>query len=179
MSNIIVVEGLHDQTKILEVYPTANIVITNGSEISKSTLDLLKELSEANDIIVFTDPDSPGEKIRNTIAQYIPGVKHAFLRKKDAISKNKKKVGIEHASKECIMESLACLYVEDGKPNTIELKDMYELGLLGMSNSALRRDAISNILNIGQPNGKTFLKRLNMLQVKKEELMKLCQKLEM
>lgn len=179
MSNIIVVEGIHDQTKIVEVYPNANVIITNGSEISQSTLDLIKELSKTNEIIVFTDPDSPGEKIRNTIAQYVPTIKHAFLRKKDAISKNKKKVGIEHASKECIIESLSCLYVDGGKPDTIGLEDIYDLELMGMPNSSVRRDAVSNILNIGKPNAKTFLKRLNMLQIKKEELEKICQKLEM
>lgn len=179
MSSVIVVEGIHDQTKIVEVYPEANVVITNGSEISKATLDLLKELSKNNEIIIFTDPDSPGEKIRNTIAEFIPNVKHAFLRKKDAISKNKKKVGIEHTSKECIIESLSCLYMDDGKPDTIGIQDMYALGLIGMPNSAMRREAISDLLNIGKPNAKTFLKRINMLQIKKEVLEKICRKLEM
>ncbi len=178
MSSIIVVEGVHDQIKILSVYPNANVVITNGSEISNATIDFLKSVSSTHDIIVFTDPDSPGEKIRNRISEAIPTVKHAFLRKKDAISKNKKKVGIEHASKECIIESLSCLYADEGKADTIHLEDMYALGLMGMSHSSYLRDAISNALNIGKPNAKTFLKRINMLQIEKEELKELCRKLE-
>lgn len=178
MSSVIVVEGLHDQMKILNVYPNANVIITNGSEISPATIDFIKSLSLTHEIIVFTDPDTPGEKIRNRISECIPNVKHAFLRKKDAISKNKKKVGIEHASKECIMESLSCIYADEGKPDTICLQDIYTYGLMGMPNSSRLRDAISDALNIGKPNAKTFLKRLNMLQIKKEELEELCQKLE-
>ena len=44
MDDIIVVEGLHDEIRIKSVYPNANVVITNGSEVSKETIDLLKEL---------------------------------------------------------------------------------------------------------------------------------------
>ena len=101
--DIIVVEGTHDVDKVLKAIPDANCVITNGSEISNDTINYLKELSKNNNIIVFTDPDSPGEKIRKTIDENISNCKHAFLRKKDCISNNHKKVGIEHASKEAIM----------------------------------------------------------------------------
>ena len=171
MSSVIVVEGIHDQMIIERIYPQANVVITNGSEIAGETIEFLKVLSSTHDIIIFTDPDTPGEKIRNIIAKAIPTAKHAFLRKKDAISKNHKKVGIEHASIACIKDFKT--------PNTIHLKDLYDLKLLGMPNSGLLRDAISEKLNIGKPNGKTFLKRVNMLRMNREELELLCQKLEL
>ena len=38
---------------------------------------------------------------------------------------------------------------------------------------------ISEYLNIGKPNAKTFLKRINLIQISFEELKELCQKLEM
>ena len=41
------------------------------------------------------------------------------------------------------------------------------------------REKISEYLNIGMPNAKTFLKRLNLIQISLEELKELCQKLEM
>ena len=178
MPSIIVVEGLHDKIRVESILPDANIITTNGSEISEGTIELIKKLSKANEIIIFTDPDSPGEKIRNQISLAVPNALHAFLRKKDAISKNKKKVGIEHASKECILESLSHLYSNQGQADTISLVDIYDLGLMGMPHSGDLRDRISEELNIGKPNAKTFLKRINMLQIKKEELEKLCQKLE-
>lgn len=178
MSSVIVVEGLHDKIRVESVFPDANIVITNGSEISEGIIELIKNLSKTNEIIIFTDPDSPGEKIRNQISLAVPNAAHAFLRKKDAFSKNKKKVGIEHASKGCILESLSYLYSNQGQPDTISLTDIYELELMGMPNSGSLRERISDELNIGKPNAKTFLKRVNMLQIKKEELKELCQKLE-
>lgn len=179
MSSIIVVEGIHDQTAVQRCFPNANVVITNGSEIAVETIEFLKKLSVTNDIIIFTDPDSPGEKIRNKIADAIPKAKHAFLRKGDAISKNHKKVGIEHASTECIKASLTQLISNSKDVDTIVLEDLYSLKLLGMPNSKNLRAAISEELNIGMPNGKTFLKRLNMIKISREELKDLCQKLEM
>lgn len=178
MSSVIVVEGLHDKIRVESVYPNANVVITNGSEISKDTIEMIQALSKTNEIIIFTDPDFPGEKIRNEIASAVPTALHAFLRKKDSISKNGKKVGIEHASKECIEESLNTLYSNQQEIDTITLQDIYELGLMGMPNSGSLRERIAEQINIGKPNAKTFLKRVNMLQIKKEVLKELCQKLE-
>ncbi|MDE6408379.1 MAG: ribonuclease M5 [Anaeroplasmataceae bacterium] len=178
MPSVIVVEGLHDKIRIESVYPNANVVITNGSEISDSTIKMLQALSKTNQIIIFTDPDSPGEKIRNQVASAVPSAYHAFLRKKDSISRNGKKVGIEHASKECIIESLSKVYSNQQEEDTITLQDIYELGLMGMPNSADVREKLSDELNIGKPNAKTFLKRVNMLQIKKEVLRELCRKLE-
>ena len=129
MSSVIVVEGIHDEMKIKSVYPDANVVITNGSEISKITLDLIKKLSETNEIIIFTDPDSPGEAIRKRITEVVPNAKQAFLRKKDAISKNKKKVGIEHATKEIIVDSLENVYTFTESNNNITMSDLFNLGL--------------------------------------------------
>lgn len=176
MNSVIVVEGIHDEMRIKSIYPSAFIVCTNGREISKDTIDLLQKLSVSNEIIIFTDPDYPGEKIREIIAGAVPTAKHAFLRKKDAISKNKKKVGIEHASKECIIDSLQHIYAQNTGLDTISMNDLFEFGLNGSLNSASLRAHISDELNIGQPNAKTFLKRLNMLQITKEELYQLCQK---
>ena len=59
------------------------------------------------------------------------------------------------------------------------MSDLYMLGLTGFSNSKILRDKISEHLNIGMPNAKTFLKRLNLIQISLEELKELCQRLEM
>lgn len=170
MEDIIIVEGTHDAIKIKSVFPNAECVVTNGSEISNETLVLIKKLSESYGIIIFTDPDSPGEKIRTMIQNLVPNAKHAFLRKKDCISENRKKVGIEHASKELIEEALSNIYAPLNLPDTINIIDLYELGLNGSKDSSILRDKISDYLNIGKPNCKTFLKRLNLLQITKEKL---------
>ena len=175
--DVIVVEGTHDVSKIKSVYPDANCVITNGREIAKETIDLIKELSKNNNIIILTDPDSPGERIRSIITEAVPNAKQAFLRKKDCISSNNKKVGIEHASKEAIIEALGNVYSSNSL-TTITIQDLYSLGLNGSNDSAILRDKISDILNIGRPNCKTFLKRLNLLGLTKKDVEELLCKVK-
>ena len=170
MDDIIVVEGTHDVIKIHEAYPNANCVITNGSEISVDTINYIKELSKSHNIIVFTDPDYPGERIRSKIEEIVPNCKHAFIRKKDAHSHNLKKLGVEHATKEVIIECLENVYENNKSEDTITNLDLFELGLTGMENSSELRDKISDKLNIGKPNNKTFLKRLNLIGITKEKL---------
>lgn len=175
--DVIVVEGTHDVSKIKSVYPDANCVITNGREIAKETIDLIKELSKNNNIIILTDPDSPGERIRSIITEAVPTAKQAFLRKKDCISSNKKKVGIEHASKDAIIEALGNVYSSNSSIS-ITNQDLYSLGLNGNNDSAILRDKISDILNIGRPNCKTFLKRLNLLGLTKKDVEELLCKVK-
>ena len=168
--DVIVVEGYHDESKIKSVYKDAFCVVTNGSEISVETINFIKELSKNNRIIIFTDPDYPGERIRNIIANEVSNVSHAFLNKKDCISKNNKKVGIEHASSEAIIGALSKIYKEDKIKNNITNQDLFALGLNGNVNSHILREKISDKLNIGNPNAKLFLKRINLLGLTKEEL---------
>lgn len=179
MNSVIIVEGIHDEMRIKSIYPEANVIITNGSEIKEETLCMIKELSKKNEIIIFTDPDYPGERIRSIVTAVVPEAKQAFIRKQDGISRNRKKVGIEHASKETIIASLNCLYSNVEQIKTITNLDLYELGLNGAEKSAKLREKIAEKLNIGRPNAKTFLNRLNLLQITKEELKRLCQELEM
>lgn len=176
--DIIVVEGTHDEIKVKAAYPNAECIITNGSEISDDTIELIKEMSKKHRIVIFTDPDSPGERIRSIITNAIPNASQAFLRKKECISNNKKKVGIEHASIDAIKEALESVYTPSKLEDTITISDLYLLGLNGNSESKILRDKISDILNIGKPNAKTFLKRLNLLQITREELLNLLCKVK-
>lgn len=165
MSQVIVVEGKNDYSKIKEVYKDAIIVTTNGREISQETLNLIKKYSIDNEIILFLDPDSPGEQIRKKILEVVPNASNAFLIKKEGISKNKKKVGIEHASNEAIKKALENVYRAEIKENKIEMKDLYNLKLVGFPNSKELRDFVSDKLNIGRPNAKTFLNRINSFNI--------------
>ncbi len=182
MNDVIVVEGLHDVIKIKSVYPDAFCVITNGSEISDETLRYIKKLSESHNIIIFTDPDSPGERIRNKVLSVVPNAKNAFIRKKDAISHNRRKIGVEHATREIIKLSLEDVYNTSSRElGNITNNDLFELGLNGNSSSSIYREMISDKLNIGRPNNKSFLKRVNQIGLTLDELKELlCQvKLEL
>ena len=58
IKEVIVVEGKSDLI-FLKSFLDAEIIITNGSEISKETLDLIKKANETTGVIVLTDPDYP------------------------------------------------------------------------------------------------------------------------
>ena len=83
-SAIIVVEGQTDKALIAS-FLDAEVVTVNGSAVSRETLEYLQEASETREIVVLTDPDSPGKRIRDVIASFVPGVKHAFIPKEKAI----------------------------------------------------------------------------------------------
>ena len=178
MKNIIVVEGYHDEAKIKAVYPNLDVIITNGSEVSKETLALIKKMSENNEIVIFTDPDYPGERIRKKILEIVPNAKQLFLRKNDCISSNQKKVGIEHASLELIKEALDSILIINKNENHLNMNDLFDLGLIGSDNSSCLRMRLADYLNLGKPNGKTILKRLNILGLTKNEVMELICKLK-
>lgn len=168
--SIIVVEGKTDEA-LIKSFLNVEIVKTNGSAISRGTLDYLLNASKNKEIIVLTDPDFPGQKIRNTISEYVPNAKHAFVNKKDAIKKHK--VGIAESSKEAILEALEHL-VQYSDIRSAEEKltyfDLLELGLVGSKDSSMNREKVAEILHLGFCNGKTFLKRLNYVGLDKDEL---------
>lgn len=167
---IVVVEGLHDLERLKKIYGNdIDCLITNGSEI-ENNLPVIIEASKTRDIILFLDPDYPGERIRKRITSVIPNCKHAFIKKEVAISHNRRKVGVEHASEESIKNALdSCLTVVENT-NKITMNDLMKLGLIGEDNSSALRDKICNYFNIGHTNGKTFLNRINMFGISLEQI---------
>ena len=163
---VVVVEGKNDANKIKSVFEDVDIIITNGSEVNSLTIEDIYKASLFNDVVLCLDPDGPGEKIRRKILEKVPAVHQVFARKDLAISKNKKKVGIEHMTKEDIIEMFSDIkYVKS--ENNISYMDLYELGYM---ESKEKRIELCNKLNISYCNGKQLLKRLNMFGIKLEEI---------
>ena len=52
-NQVIVVEGKHDEQKIKSIYPNLECIVTNGSEISKETLNLIYQTSLVRDVIIL------------------------------------------------------------------------------------------------------------------------------
>ena len=77
---VIVVEGKDDTAAINRAMP-ADTIETNGSAINEATIEMIKLAQKNRGVIIFTDPDFPGEKIRKTISQRVPGCMHAFIDK--------------------------------------------------------------------------------------------------
>ncbi len=169
IQEVIVVEG-KDDTKRINMAVNADTIETRGSAISDEVLEQIDELNELRGVIVFTDPDFSGEKIRKTIQEAVPGVKHAFLKKRDAVPEGQGSLGVEHASPEAIREALAHLYTEapESEP-LITQSDLLAAGLISGHNAKKKREILCEYLRIGYVNGKQLYKRLNLFRITTEE----------
>ena len=165
----IVVEGKSDLIAVKKAVD-AEIIVTSGMGITKETLERIRKAQERCGVIVLTDPDSPGETIRRIIAKKVPGVKHAFVPKEEALAPGD--VGIENASPENIRRALEKIRTEVESPqNIFHVSDLLELGLTGGENSAELRGRIGKILGIGYCGAKQFAARLNRYGISEEEFM--------
>ena len=159
---LIVVEGRHDSAKLKEFFE-CDTIETGGTSLGEEVIELIRAAQKTRGVIIFTDPDSPGNRIRNEINRAVPGCENAFI----------DKVGIEHAGRVDLEQSLANLIIYEDRPQeTISANDLYELGLTGSKDSAKLREKAGNALHIGFGNAKTMLRRLNCLGITKEELEK-------
>ncbi len=163
--HIIVVEGNHDKARILQVFPDAEVMITNGREISLETLNALKTLNETRGLILMTDPDVPGETIRKRINDYVGETHHVFLNKQICIDESKGKVGIEYAPDSAIRQGLLNHLHHSDKTSNVSKKALLRRGLLGGKNARALREKVCDAYNLGLSNGKTFHKKINMFNV--------------
>ncbi len=165
-NQVIVVEGKHDEQKIKSIYPEVDCIVTNGSEISDATLNLIVETSKKRDVILFLDPDFPGKKITKKILDTNGDFKIAFIDKNKAKSKNDKKVGIEHADTDDIKRSLENFFeIQRDGQDEIKIQDLYIRRLINHKSSRKLRKNVCKSLNIPVFNGKAFLKYLNILGI--------------
>lgn len=171
IKEIIVVEGKDDTAKILQAM-NADTIETNGSAINDEILKRIKHAKEKRGVIIFTDPDYPGQRIRHIVNQAVPGCKHAFLTQDEARAKNPhhNSLGIEHASPETIREALRKVYeLTENQKGEITKVDLVNHRLIGAAEASERRRLLGEYLKIGHTNGKQLLKRLNQFQITKQE----------
>jgi len=172
IKEIIVVEGKDDTTAIKRSVE-ADTIETNGSAISKETLIKIQHAQDKRGVIVFTDPDYPGRRIRAIIEEQVPGVKHAFLSKEKTIAKNGKGLGIEHAKDEDIRAALSNVYTPKSDKETfieIPLSILVDGQLIGHPHSKERRTRLGELLKIGYTNGKQLQKRLSIFQISQQQV---------
>lgn len=176
INEILVVEGKNDSAN-LKRYFNCDTIITGGLALTKEKLDTIKLAQQNRGVIVFTDPDKPGERIRSKINEYVEGCKNAFIDKKKA--RTTKKVGVEHANEEDLKQSLENLmtFTHDFK-ETISWEEYLSLGLTGRENSSDLRSYLGERLFLGKANAKTLFKRLNMLQCSYEDIVKMLEEMK-
>lgn len=164
---VIVVEGLHDKQAIDRAV-RADVLISNGSAVSESFLKSVERAQQQRGVIILTDPDYAGERIRRIVSRRIPGCKHAFISRNAALKDGD--LGVENASPEAIQKALQDVRSEwEGVREEFSWEEMTSYGLNGRPYSSKLRSLIGEKLGIGYGNAKTFWKKLNMLGVGREE----------
>ncbi|KIL52445.1 ribonuclease M5 [Jeotgalibacillus campisalis] len=172
IKEIIVVEGRDDTTAIKRAVD-ADTIETNGSAVHMSVLEKIRHAQEKRGVIVLTDPDYPGQRIRQIVQEYVPGCKHAFIDRKDALRKNGKGLGVEHASPHTIREALKHAHTMMEAPvEQVSKKELIEAGLIGGPKAKARRELLGKRLNIGYSNGKQLYNRILMFQISNEEFVR-------
>lgn len=170
IKEVLVVEGKMDIVAIDKAVE-ADCIITGGFSLKPKTLDDIEKAYKKRGIIILTDPDCAGERIRKFLAKRFPEAKHAFVPKEDATANDD--IGIEQASPEAIRTALEKVRTLDWNPtNEFTSADLIMNGLSGSNASSEKRAVIGAKLGIGYANAKTFLTRLNHYGVTREEFEK-------
>lgn len=151
----VIVEGKYDKIKLSGIID-APIIQTDGFGIfkDKELQLLIRKLAEKRGILVLTDSDSAGFKIRSFIGStvnqkdivhaYIPDIFGKESRKTEPSKEGK--IGVEGVSEQVIMQALANAGVlcetamEPARP--ITKLDLYELGFTGGADSSKKRAAL-------------------------------------
>lgn len=176
IKEVIVVEG-RDDTVAIHRAVNADTIETGGSAINETTLKKIELAHERRGVIIFTDPDHAGERIRKIVANRIPGCKHAFLTISEATYRGD--IGVENASPEAIREALSRVRSEMGvEHGVIEWSDLIDAGLICHPSAAERRKIMGELLGIGYCNGKQLFKRLTIFKISREEFLNALERLE-
>ena len=184
----IIVEGKYDQIKLSNLFDTL-ILATNGFDIyrNKKRLEMLKLVAKEKGVIILTDSDSAGFRIRNYLRNcfgdipvknaYIPEIEGKEKRKETASREGL--LGVEGISDEVIINAImsqACKdETDDGEK--ITKADFYEFGLTGSAESSSLRAKLSREMNVPVKISANRLLELVNTIYSKEEFEKIMVKL--
>lgn len=176
IKEVIVVEGKDDITAVKAALE-CEVIATNGFGYKKELVETLRALADRRGIIILTDPDYEGERIRRDLSSKIKNAKHAFLPKGKAIKKGD--IGVENASPEDIALAIKKAHPQMVDRSTVFThEDLVDTGLVGGEASRQRRERLGEILGIGYANGKQLLNRLNSFGVSREEFIEALKEMD-
>ena len=160
IDRVVIVEGRYDKIKLSSVIDGI-IIETDGFGIfnNKEKQKLIRKLAETKGLLILTDSDSAGFKIRSFIRGIVPNeqIKHAYI--PDIFGKEKRKtepskegkLGVEGVKVLVIIDALekaGILCEETNKTEQREITklDLYEDGLSGKPDSdALRKKLLKHL----------------------------------
>lgn len=189
----VIVEGKYDKIKLSSVIDTV-IIETDGFAVfkDKEKQRLIRFLAQKRGIIIMTDSDSAGFKIRSFIKGITKNenIKNVFI--PDVYGKEKRKteyskegkIGVEGMDVSVILEALrkaGVLYAENEKKESREIThtDFFEDGISGGENSSEKRKMLAKTLDLPEKiSSSSLLKIINgyMTYDEYKEAVKKCEK---
>lgn len=156
LKEVLLVEGKYDAARLHNLVE-GTVLTTDGFRVMKDRAlqTMLKRLGRAQGLIILTDSDAAGFKIRHFVTglvgaeyvlqAYVPAIPGKESRKE--VPGKEGLLGVEGVSDEIILQSLqdalksrpSSAAVTDTVPQTITYTDLYEWGISGTANSAERR----------------------------------------
>lgn len=156
LKEVLLVEGKYDAARLHNLVE-GTVLTTDGFRVMKDRAlqTMLKRLGRAQGLIILTDSDAAGFKIRHFVTglvgaeyvlqAYVPAIPGKESRKE--VPGKEGLLGVEGVSDEIILQSLqdalksrpSSAAVTDTAPQAITYTDLYEWGISGTANSAERR----------------------------------------
>lgn len=160
--DILVVEGKYDRIR-LSALVDGVILETDGFAVfsDEERKNLLKKLAATHNIILLTDSDAAGFRIRRYIASFLPAdkVKNALIpdiygkEKRKQESSKEGKLGVEGMEADVLRDVLRKAGINETNhepnPDPVTTVDLYELKLTGATGSAERRRVL--LRKLGYP----------------------------
>lgn len=155
----IIVEGKYDKIRLSSVVD-AVIICTDGFRIFKDSdkMRLIRHYAKAAGIIILTDSDTAGFKIRgflkgavnegNIVNVYIPDIFGKERRKKNPSKEGK--LGVEGMDEKILLDafSRAGVTSSEKKQGDIDKALLFELGLSGAANASEKRRRLLHCLEL-------------------------------
>jgi len=176
IKEVIVVEGRDDITAVKRAVD-AEVIAVGGFGINYKVIERIKEAQRRQGVIVFTDPDFAGEKIRRIISKRVMGIKHAYISRAEGSKDGD--IGVENAIPESIIKALNNAKCQV-KVKRIEfnISDMISNRLTGDVEAKKRRETLGKSLRSGYCNTSQFITRLNNYGISKEEFLNALQEID-
>lgn len=161
LSRAVIVEGKYDKIRLSNLLD-ATIIQTDGFAVfkDKEKQRLIRRLAEKHGILILTDSDAAGFKIRSFLSGCVPpeSVVHAYIpdvfgkERRKAHASKEGKLGVEGIETKLLTQALSkagVLYEEvDAPSKKIEMIDLFEDGLSGGKNSREKKSALLKYLDL-------------------------------
>lgn len=158
----IVVEGKYDRERLKKITDAA-IICTGGFSLysNKNIINSIRKMAKTTGVLILTDSDSAGFRIRNYIRQCVGKdgvVKHAYIPSIEGKERRKEKagkeglLGVEGMDEQLLADILKTVTevktAEDENEPKITKAMLFEDGLSGGEESALKRRRLEKLLGL-------------------------------